>query len=476
MKQNGRAQIENAINKFAIIRFKSFLIKVFNTISPNTKFIDNWHIDLIEQYLKQIEECKMQRLIINIPPRSLKSTIISVAWPAWLLGQDPTKRIIVASYSQALSQKHSQECRLIMASEWYQALFPKTKIRKGSDTKAKFLTTKQGFRFATSISGTLTGEGADILIVDDPHTPLQASSDSERERAINWFDGTFATRLNNKKRGAIVVVMQRLHQKDLSGHLIKKSSDDIKIWEHLKLESISTKDQIYKCGSFSYKRAQGDLLCKEREDKTDISRTKAELGSYAFNAQYQQEPSALEGGLIKYEWIKRYDARSVDFHAIYQSWDCASKVGRHNDYSVCTTWGVMGSKCYLIDVIRKKLEFHELKSAAKSVAEEYNPIALLIEDASAGQALIQELKNCDMLTPVIPIKPQKDKVTRLLASISFFEAGNIHFVRAAQWLAECEQELFAFPNVEHDDQVDSIVQFINYIKASHTNRVNIKGL
>ena len=461
-------KVHQAIEKFANKDFKSFLIKSFQTLSPNTKFIDNWHVDLIIKYLEEVESGKIRRLIINIPPRSLKSTIISVAWPAWLLGLDPSRRIIVASYSQNLSLKHSLDSRLIVTSDWYKKLFPETRLRKGSNEKHKFMTTQNGFRFATSIDGTLTGEGADILIVDDPHTPLQAASKVERERALTWFDQTFSTRLNDKKKGKIIVVMQRLHSQDLTGHLVKK-----KVWTQLSLSATTEKEITYECDDFKYVRKAGELLNSKREGKEEIEMAKLELGSYGFNAQYLQEPLALDSGIIKADWISRTLSTQTEFEMVYQSWDCASKTSANADFSVCTTWGVAAGKIYLIGVTRGKYEYPELKSIAIRLAESYKPSAILIEDKSSGQALIQDLQQHHAL-PIIPINPLKDKFSRLLGASSYFESGKIVLPQDSVWLAEYEQELFNFPNAEHDDQVDSTSQFIEWFKKSNSGIMNLR--
>jgi len=444
--------------KLAKLNFKSFLLKVFQTTSPNTQFVDGWHIDLLVEYLYKVEQSKIKRLLINIPPRSLKSTIISVAWPAWLLGQDPTRRIIVASYAQRLSLKHSVECRLVVSSKWYLEQFPKTRIMHGRNEKNKFITVEQGFRFATSIGGTLTGEGADVLIVDDPHTPLQAASRAERYRALEWYNQTFSTRLNNKKKGVIVVLMQRLNQEDLSGHLLKN-----KLWKHLKLAAYAEKDITYSCGKFRYKRKKGELLSPARESKKDLARAKLELGSYGFNAQYQQDPIPLSSGIIKHSWIVREEHKPLGSDICYQSWDCATKIGRSNDYSVCTTWYVAKNKYYLEHVFRQQVEFPQLKSKALELYKKYTPAAVLIEDKASGQPLIQELRE-KTAVPVIKINPCKDKEARLLSTVGLFESGRICFPINQYWLADLEAELFTFPNSAHDDQVDSITQFLGWIK------------
>ncbi|XVN43007.1 MAG: hypothetical protein RCG15_01525 [Candidatus Rickettsia vulgarisii] len=174
----------------AILRqdFNSFINKVFTIVNHGVEYQANWHIKLIGEYLQAVEKGEIKRLIINIPPISLKSICIGVAWPAWLLGHDPTKRIISTSYSQVLSDKHSLDCRLVMSSDWYQQLFPKTILSKTHNRKSKFLTTSNGFRFATSVGGSVTGEGGDILIIDDPHNPGQIASEKIRNKTIEWFE------------------------------------------------------------------------------------------------------------------------------------------------------------------------------------------------------------------------------------------------------------------------------------------------
>lgn len=203
----------------------SFIHKAFNTINPGTSYQPNWHIELIAEYLQAVQSGRITRLIINIPPRSLKSICVTVAWPAWILGRDPTKRIMSASYSQLLSTKHSLDCRFILESDWYKKLFPATILSTKHNQKSRFLTKQNGFRLATSVGGSATGEGGDVLIIDDPHNPTYINSPKMRKRVIEWFEQTFVTRLNNTAKGAIILVMQRLHEEDLAGHLLNNSND-----------------------------------------------------------------------------------------------------------------------------------------------------------------------------------------------------------------------------------------------------------
>lgn len=274
---------------------------VMGTVSPGSRYQHNWHIEAIEAYLSACARGEIRKLIINMPPRMLKSITVSVAWPAWLLGHDPKTRIMAASYAQSLSIKHSLDCRLVMQSSWYKDIFSETQLAHDQNEKDKFVTTKRGHRIATSVGGAATGEGGNILIVDDPLNPLQAKQRSMREAANQWFDHTFATRLDDKKHGAIVVVMQRLHAEDLSAHLLKKKG-----WELLSLPAIATKRETISCGGFSKMREVGDVLHEAREDSQMLEEMKQELGSANFNAQYQQAPTGEEEGLIKLSWFRRY--------------------------------------------------------------------------------------------------------------------------------------------------------------------------
>ena len=255
-----------------------------------------------------------------MPPRNLKSICINVAWPAWLLGHNPSTKIMTACYSQALSNKHSQDCRLIINSSWYQQIFPSTKIARGENQKSKFVTTERGFRFATSTSGTATGEGGDFLIIDDPQNPNKINSKKYRDYTIEWFEQTFASRLNDKKNGVIVLVMQRLHPEDLCGYLLEHKTNQ---WELIKIPAIYEQKISF---NIPYKiiKQPGSVLHPQREDLSTLNKLKFELGEYNFAAQYQQKPVPIKGSMIQKSWLKYYlSQESIEFSQIIQSWDTA---------------------------------------------------------------------------------------------------------------------------------------------------------
>ncbi|MDF2965881.1 MAG: putative phage protein [Rickettsiaceae bacterium] len=450
--------------------FANFIRKYFETINPGIEYKSNWHIDLIAEQLAEVQEGKIKRLMINMPPRALKSVCVSVAWPAWLLGHNPTLRIIVASYSQVLSIKHSLDCRAVMESSWYQEMFPATSLSEVHNTKSKFLTTQFGFRFAVSVGGSITGEGGDYLIIDDPHNPTHIHSKKQREKVNTWYEQTFATRLNDKSKGAIILVMQRLHEGDLAGHLLANS----KRWKQLKLPAIAQEEYAYEVNGKQHFYVPGEVLHSGREELEELALIQEELGSHNFAAQYLQEPISNASSLLKKENISFFNEQ-VKFDYIVQSWDTAIKVSCQSDYTVCTTWGVQGNRYFLIDMLRAKYEYSELKRTIISQAAIYRPKFVIIEDKASGQSLIQDLA-IETNIHIKKYKPVRDKVTRFAATIPYFESGWIVIAEGAAWLNVFLQELMAFPAGTNDDIIDSLSQFIDVIKTHKDNLPRIRNL
>lgn len=442
---------KQTINSLLRKDFLAFIEKSFSEINPNIKLLPNWHLEMIANKLQLASEGKIKRLIINIPPRYLKSICVNVAWPAWLLGNDPTKRIISASFNQGLASKHSQDCRYIMQSDWYKKIFPACRFAADQNTKDKFVTTQRGFRFATSILGSVTGEGGDILIIDDPMSPEMAHNAGDRNKVINWFDQTFSTRLDDKKKGAIVLVMQRLHEEDLAGVLLKRGG-----WEVLCLPVMNE---------------DGMLLHEERESWDEVQNMRDTLGEYGFAAQYMQDPMRIENGMIKRQWLKYYDSLPK-FESIIQSWDTAIKANANSDYSVGLTFGIHQNNIYLIDIFRGQLEYPDLKREIISTVEKWQPERVLIEDKASGQSLLQDLRR-ETKIACIAVNPKHDKVTRMSAVSPLIEAGRF-------WLAndmrDFEAELISFPNSKNDDQVDALSQFLNWFKVSASNDLGVRSL
>jgi predicted phage terminase large subunit-like protein len=440
-----------------------FLQRAFYIVNQGTDYEHNWHLDAIGEALGEIYNGNIKRLIINIPPRYLKSFCVSVAFPAWVLGKNPQKRIIVASYSEKLTLKHSTDCRLIMKSGWFRNIFPGCVLSKNQNEKYKFSTTNNGYRFATSVGGTLTGEGGDILIIDDPHNPQSVLSDKYRQKTLDWYSNTFSSRLNDKKSGAIIIVMQRLHPNDLTGYLLERNKNN---WHHLSLPVVFEENCEINVGNFSRKCKKDEFLFEKREGLDEIDKMKIDMGTYVFNAQYQQRPMSAECGMFRRKWF-RYFENDVAFDNIFLSFDTALKIGINNDPTVCTIWGEHENNLYLIDVFREWLEYPDLKKETIKLIEKYEPMAVLIEDKASGQSLIQDLRR-DSKCNVIAIKVTRDKITRFASVTPFFESGKVFILKNSPWLFEYEYELVSFPNVKHDDQVDSTSQFLSWINGRKT--------
>ena len=432
----------------------SFIAKSFATLTPGGQLLPNWHLDAIAHALSECEAGRIRRLLITIPPRSLKSISATIAFPAWALGRDPARRIICASYSQDLSLKFARDSRALIESDWYRRAFPGTRLRKSAE--GELITTKEGSRYATSVGGTLTGRGGNLLIIDDPIKPDEAMSKTTRERARDWFNGTLYSRLDNKKDDTIILIMQRLHLDDPAGHVLEAGG-----WHHLDLPAIAVTDETIPIGYGQvHHRNIGDILHAAREDRVVLDDIKGRLGSFFFEAQYQQNPLPQDGQIIKWAWVKLSDEpyKRMFGDTIVQSWDTASKAGELNDYSVCTTWAVRDEDYYLIHVLRDRLDYPSLKRTVLENRDRFEADTVLIEDAGSGMALIQDLPS-EGLYP-IEIKPEGDKVTRMSAQSAKIEAGHVILPKSAPWLGDLRAELTAFPNGRHDDQVDSIAQFL----------------
>lgn len=446
--------------------FASFIAAAFVELNPGTSYLHNWHIDVLAARLTAFAQGKTTRLVIMLPPRSLKSHCASVSLIAWLLGQDPTKRIICASYSQDLADFHARACLKLMQSSLYRHLFPATQLSTSRPATAEFFTTLQGMRLATSVGGTLTGKGGDFVIIDDPLKPEDAMSDTLRNHVNEWYDGTMISRLNNKATGGVLIIMQRLHEDDLVGHVLQQHG-----WEVLRLPAIADTDEEFRIdtplGHRTFKRQEGEALHPERESIATLDQIRTAQGEYHFAAQYQQLPAPRGGGLLKTAWLQYYEPheRPEFFDHVIQSWDTAAKATQLADYSVCTTWGVKGDKIYLLEVYRAKLDFPDLRRAAIQLVEQHRPDYVLVEDQSSGTQLIQELPTYGVMT-VTPYKPKGDKVVRFHRITCLFATGKVLIPRSAPWLVEFVYELTVFPTGRHDDQADSMTQALGWIQEN----------
>jgi len=451
MNDHQRAELFDAVLRND---FESFLRKCMLTLNPSNPYLPNWHIEAIAYQLDRIRRGEINRLIINLPPRYLKSIITSVAFPAYLLGLEPSHRMFAISYGSDLSDKHAADFRSIVEADWYRRAFPKMRIARSLNDEV--ITTARGFRKSTSISGPLTGLGGDIFIIDDPQKPADAQSELLRNRVNQWVSNTLMSRLDNKQTGAIIVVMQRVHMDDLSGYLISNFSD----WTVLSLPAIAEEEEKIPIGPQRfYHRHVGQALHPEHESLATLEALRRTVGSDIFSAQYQQTPVPAGGNMIKRGWMRYYEKLPGRTYRskVIQSWDTAAKEGAQNDWSVCTTWLLHDKVYYLLDLVRGRFEYPKLKSLAITLADKHKPHVVLIEEASTGIALAQELRHILHRT-VKPIPVDRDKVGRLYIQEAKFELGLVQFPKGASFLPELEAELLAFPNGKTDDQVDSISQ------------------
>jgi predicted phage terminase large subunit-like protein len=356
-----------------------------------------------------------------------------------------------------------------MESPWYRQLFPGTQLQRSAELELE--TTRKGMRYATSVGGTLTGLGAGLIIIDDPLKPQDAFSKTKREAVKQWYDTTLYSRLDNKATDVIIVVMQRLHMDDLVAHVLEKE-----VWEHLDLPAIADRDQIFTLtDGREVGRPAGAVLHPEREPAEVLETIRQNIGSVTFSAQYLQRPVPEEGHLIKWDWFPRYKTlpsfRGGD--RIVQSWDTASKATELADYSVCTTWHQQGNVSYLLEVYRAKLEFPSLKRAVIDQRGKWHARTILIEDSASGTALIQSIKadRIEGFPRPIGVTAQGDKVMRLHAHTATIEAGHVYLPEKASWLEAFQEEVLAFPASRHDDQVDSLSQFLTWQGERHRKTI-----
>ena len=436
----------------------SFVQASFPIVSGGGRFLPNWHIEAICHELSHVWRGETRRLIITVPPRSLKSICASVCLPAFILGHDPARRIICVSYSEGLARKYANDCRALMRSNFYRGVFPTTTISPAKDTEAEVMTTARGSRLATSVGGTLTGRGGNLVIIDDPLKPQEAQSQSARDSLKQWYSNTLLSRLDHKTEGSIIVVMQRLHPDDLVGHLLEQEG-----WRHLNLPAIAEEEfSVRLSATRSFSRQVGGLLHPERESKVALDELKTSMGTMEFSAQYQQAPVPAGGNLIKWSWFKFYNQppASLPSDKVIISWDTALSSSQLADYSACVVLLVRHQSIYILDVIRARLEYPDLKRA---VLENYHrwrrmapSCALVIEKKGSGLSLIQDLRRDNI--HAIGITPEGDKIIRMAAQTAPIEAGAVHLPARAPWVEEFKKEILSFPASKHDDQIDALSQ------------------
>jgi predicted phage terminase large subunit-like protein len=416
-------------------------------------FIYGRHHALMAQKFEDIANGKSRRLIINMPPRHTKSEFASYLLPAWYLGRYPDKKIIQCSNTAELAVGFGRKVRNLVSSEVYSKIFPNVHLRADSKAAGRWATNANGDYFAIGVGGTVTGKGADLLIIDDPHSEQEAalaSSDpSVFDKVFEWY--TSGPRQRLQPGGSIVVVMTRWAKRDLTGKICQSIIDrDGDVWDIISLPAILP---------------TGKPLWPEFWSLDELSKLRDELPLPKWQAQYQQDPTSEEGAIVKREWWKVWEGeRPPPCEFIIQSWDTAFTKNERSDYSACTTWGVFhkdedqnDTHIILLDAMKERLEFPELKQRAMQMYTEWEPDACIVEAKASGAPLVFELRK--MGIPVQEFTPTRgnDKITRVNSVSDLFASGKVWAPRK-RWAEEVIEEMAAFPNSDHDDLVDSATQ------------------
>lgn len=445
----------------------TFVARVMSVLEPGTTYEPNWHIDLIADRLRKVQHGDLTRLMINLPPRSMKTITISIAFAAWVLGHDPTRRIMCVTYSQDVAKAQALLFGRIVREAWYRRIFPA--CRPTVPNRAmEWQTSAGGYRLATSIDGSVLGRGADIIILDDPNKGQEIYSKVARERVRNAWDHTISTRLNHPRQSAIICVMQRLHADDLAGHLLEQEQ-----WTSLTLPARAVRDEQWDLGhGLMHSRAQDEPIQPSRMGHAELDKQRRRMGATAFSAQYQQQPVPDDGVVIRRGWLRYYEAPPEQFDTVLVSWDTASTLSENADWSVGTVWGMAGGEIHLLDVIRERLEAPDLRHRIEAVHRDVKADITLIEDADLGRGIAQDLRRSSGYCRPRLVRPTIDKLARMQARSVMFETGKVLFPREAPWLAIYLDELLGFPNRRHDDQVDSTSQALDWFQQKFSGDIS----
>jgi predicted phage terminase large subunit-like protein len=442
----------------------SYVRQAWSILEPEAPFLPNWHLEYVVEHLEAVTAGQITRLLINLPPRYMKSLLVWVLWPTWEWIQAPRRRWIFASYAEALSSKHSVDRRTILQSPWYQHRWgDRVRLASDQNVKHEFMNTRRGHMIATSIGGSITGKGGSRIVVDDPHNPTQAESDAQREAALTYFSRTLSTRLDNKNDDAIVVVMQRLHERDLAALCLELG------FTHLCLpaEAEVPTRFVFPRSQRVYNRAPGDVLWPAREGPAILAKQKVALGSGAYAGQYQQRPAPAGGLIFQRDWFRYYDELPAGLE-IAQSWDMAFKDNKDNDYVVGLVAGRRDADIYVIERVKGQWAFSESCRQVEALTRRYPDTGtILIEDAANGPAIIDFLIH--RIPGIIAVSPEGGKLARAHATQPRVEAGNVYLpnprpygtlLPERAWVEDFLYQLIVFPHGAHDDDVDAFTQLL----------------
>jgi predicted phage terminase large subunit-like protein len=463
--------------------FRVFVIAAWPVLEPSTVFVPNWHIDAICEHLQAASRGEISRLLINIPPRHMKTTLVSVMWPAWIWTWAPQLRFLTASYGANLAERDAIRSRDLIRSGWYQQRWAQVELKSDVNRTNRYENTQTGYRFATGVGGEATGEGGDVIIIDDPHKLEEAHSDTARARVLDWHDGTLATRFNDPKTGTEVVVMQRIHEHDLSGHLLERGG-----WTHLCLPARYERQHPF-CWPNDPRHGDDELLWPGHIPEPQLAQIEQALGSFRAAGQLQQRPAGAEGGLLKRAWWRFFDPNQLArdklgllpaFTQIVSSWDTAFEGKTTSDYVAGQVWGIHKADRYLLYGYRGHANLQQTMQEMRKAhawATERWPRAghsILIEKSANGAEITSQLKR--ELPGVLAVTVTNDKISRAIAAAPPLEAGNVYVpgralpnspagYEAPDWVASLIEEAALFPNGKHDDQVDAFSQAMNSAAA-----------
>lgn len=474
------------------LSLRDYVKEAWNVLEPGREFVSNWHVDYICEYLQAISDGEFHRLCINIPFRCMKSLLVSVFWPTWTWTNDPPHQFLTLAHAEKLSVRDALKSRRLMRSDWYQQRWShKFEFTGDQNEKSRYENNVNGHRIALGIKAGVTGEGGDTVIIDDPHDADKAQSDVERESVLDSYDHKIISRLNNQVTGNIVLIMQRLHQKDLAGHVLLEEADD---WEHLCIPmEYDGPRYVSKIGLDDPRTEMGQILEPTRFPQKVVERLKRQLGTYGASGQLQQRPSPSEGGILKKTWWRKWPTGKpwpkCDY--VIQSYDTAFSGDdfKTNSRSARTTWGVffdeivgnaerenvdrvMGEggihgEAYgilLLEAWADHVEYPALRKEGLKAYREWKPDAVLIEKKASGQSLIQDMRKAGI--PVITYQPDRDKVTRAYSVQAMLESGLI-FHPDRKWAEDVIEECGMFPNGEFADFVDTCTQAWIRLRTMH---------
>jgi predicted phage terminase large subunit-like protein len=442
----------------------SYVRQAWCILEPGMPFLPNWHIEYVVEHLEAVTAGQITRLLINLPPRYMKSLLASVLWPTWEWIQAPHRRWIFTSYAESLSSKHSVDRRTIIQSPWYQRLWgDQVRLASDQNVKNEFLNTRRGHMIATSIAGSTTGKGGNRIVVDDPHNPTQAESDAQREAELAYFSRTLSTRLDNKKDDAIVVVMQRLHERDLAALCLDLGFTHVCLPAEAEIPTRLVFPRSLRVHNFF----TGDVLWPAREGPAVLANQKVLLGSAGYAGQYQQRPAPAGGAIFHRDWFRFYDELPSGLE-IAQSWDMAFKDNKGNDYVVGLVAGRCDADIYVIDRVKGQWAFSESCRQVEALSRRYpDTRTILIEEAANGPAIIDALTH--RIPGIVAISPEGGKLARAQAAQPRVEAGNIYLpnprphgslIPQRAWVEDFLYQLTLFPQGAHDDDVDAFTQLL----------------